>query len=278
MTRMRFLKVMSVGFAVTGLLVGCGGSGGGDNNTNNFNNSSGTGDSLGSVSVEPTASASGFISRGTSLVFGWPSLSNAPRSFSANLWRYKEGRGGEQREEYREAINASQPNSSAAQYTVRRRNGDLDESGVYYLELGTAAESRTYAFVVTAPPRSVPSRAVNISNPGGTGSLNNMTLRWTSDSAGSANIPTNTQFRLEFPSDASAPENFSVRIGRWKEGRGTEETSYNEQIGEVSRTGNGVWTVQRRDGTALEQGGTYILEITGGAITQPLRYAFIVRR
>lgn len=280
MNRMRFLSAAAMLLTISGLLAGCGGGGGGDNSSDGaFDNPTGTINSLGNVSVQPFPFQSGFISRGTNLVISWPSLGAAPRSFTADLWRYKEGRGGEDREEYRESIRAEQPNNSVAQYTVRRRDGQLDESGVYFLELGSPAEVRTYAFVVTSPPRSVPTRAVNISNPGGTGDLNNLIFRWTDDLNGSADIPTNTQFRLEFPSESAAPSNFAVRIGRWKEKRGSDDISYNEQPAEFSHTaGTGVWTVRRRDGFALEQGGTYIIEITGGALTEPLRYAFIVRR
>jgi hypothetical protein len=229
---------------------------------------------LSGLTVQPANAYSGYISRGTTFVLSWASASAAPRSTQVNLVRYFEARGDEDRGEFRERIDVNQ--SGASSWNVRHRSGDLAFGAVYYLDVRTALDRRRYAFTTSGGRAASPTRGVDISNGAGSGSLNNLTLRWTGEAAGSVGIATGTQFVLSFPSESQAPSRFTVRLRRFKEERGDESFSDSEQEISINHDpGSGDWVMRRRDNFRLESAATYVVEVDAPGEPFPRQYAFI---
>ncbi len=275
MNRKQFLSTATLLLATT--VAGCGG-GGNDNNDqgDRIDNQGGNASAdLSRLTVQPFHYDSAFISGGTRFLLSWPSVGDAPRTTQVALYRFLEARGEEIREDFREDIRIAGAGNAA--WTVRKQS-DLFPGGVFFLDVSTNLDRRRYAFIVEGG-RSVkteePTRGVDI-NTGGSGALSNMTLRWNGDAIGPVGIPTNNSFVLQFPSEGSAPPRISVRLRRYKERRGSDGPSANEQEIEVSHDGGtGTWIVRRRDNFALERGATYILEINADGEPRQRNYTFL---
>jgi hypothetical protein len=94
--------------------------------------------SLSSVQVSP-APGTVALPKGSPLRLTWPN-SSPPASFEVNLVRYQEARGGEDHREYTQPVTITQTGTN--QWDVKRRdNFDLDEGGVYYLEVTAPGEN-----------------------------------------------------------------------------------------------------------------------------------------
>lgn len=280
MNRKQFLGV--AGLLLVGTVTGCGGGGGGNQNDNEIINNPGGTDSidLSRLSVQPYREVSAYIDDDTEFLLSWPTAADAPRSVQARLYRFLEARGGESRQDLLEETSIVA--SSNSSWLVRPRF-DLAAGGAFYLDVTTALDRRRYAFIVeggraVALPalEETQTRAVDINNNGGTGSLSNLTVRYNGDNIGPVGISTSSVFLLQFPSEASAPAKMTVRLRRYKERRGDEDPSANEQQTEVSHeAGSGVWTVRRRDNFLLERGATYILEVLAEGDPFQRNYVFL---
>ncbi|MBC7804706.1 MAG: hypothetical protein H7145_01020 [Akkermansiaceae bacterium] len=265
MNRKQFLG--AAGVLLAGTVTGCGG-GGNDNENDNVsidNPGGSSSDDLSRLALEPPHDRAAYINDDTDFLLSWPSAAEAPRSAQVRLYRFLEARGGESREDrFEESFITGNNNGS---WVVRSRNF-LATGGVYYLDVSTALNRKRSAFIVE-DRRSVNlpvgqdtlTRAVDINNNGGTGSLNNLTLRYNGDSIGPVGIAPTSSFVLQFPSESAAPARMTVRLRRYKERRGEEGPSGNEQEIELLHdAGSNVWTIRRRDNFPLERGATYILE------------------
>ena len=231
---------------------------------------------LSRLTVLPTHPQSAYIGGDTRFVLLWPAATDAPRTTRVALYRFLEAQGDEVRENFREDIRIAANNASS--WSVRK-TGDLFPGGVFYLDVSTDLDRRRYAYIVgggrAVATNGEPTRGVDISTPGN-GSLSGMTLRFSGDATGTAGVSAATSFVLQFPSEVAAPPRFSVRLRRYKERRGTDEPSANEQKIEVAHdAGTGLWTVRRRDNFLLERGATYILEINADGEPQPRGYVFL---
>ncbi|MBC8134446.1 MAG: hypothetical protein H8F28_00990 [Fibrella sp.] len=266
MNRKQFLGATSM--LLVGTITGCGGGSNNDerNGTNIDNPSGSTSADLSRLTVDPPHDRSTYIDDDTDFFLSWPSVAEAPRTAQVRMYRFLEARGGESREDRFEETFVEGNNN--ASWRVRSRNF-LAAGGVYYLDVTTALSRKRYAFIVN-DRRSVNlpveqdarTRAVDINNDGGTGSISNLTLRYNGDGVGPVGIPTTNSFVLQFPSEASAPARMTVRLRRYKEQRGEEGPSGNEQQIELLHdAGSNFWTIRRRDNFLLERGATYILEI-----------------
>lgn len=280
MNRKQFLGVASV--LLVGTVAGCGG-GGSDNNQNDneiINNPGGSASAnLSRLTVQPFHERSAYIDDDTDFLLSWPTPADAPQTVQVRLYRFLEARGGESRQDFLEETSIVA--SSSSSWLVRPRF-DLSAGGVFFLDVTTTLDRRRYAFIVeggraVAIPTEQESRtrAVDIPNNGGTGSLSNMTLRYNGDNIGPVKIATNSVFLLQFPSDASAPARMTVRLRRYKERRGDEGPSANEQEVEYFHDTAGVWTVRRRDNFLLEGGATYILEVLAEGDPFQRNYTFL---
>lgn len=127
----------------------------------------GTGGSLRSVQIRPTPGTT-FIPRNTIFELSWTEENPPPSSFSASLRRYKEARGEEARTIETQVTELNRQGDSFI-WTLRRRdNFDLDQGGVYFLELVSSGET-VYATYIVTNDRSVepPSEEASVSNASG---------------------------------------------------------------------------------------------------------------
>ncbi len=266
MNRKQFLS--AAGVLLTGTVAGCGGGGSDrrdDNVTIDNPNGSSSAD-LSRLQIDPRLERSAYIDDETDFFLTWPSQAEAPRTTQVRLYRFLEARGGEGREDVLQDVRID--GNSNGSWAVRPRNF-LALAGVYHIDVTSSLDRRRQAFIIesgrtaTLPESTdAQTRGVSIENNGGTGSLSNLTLRYIGDTVGPVGIPIGTSFVLQFPSEASAPARMSVNLRRYKERRGDDGTSGDEQRVELLHdAGSNVWTVRRRDNFPLERGATYILEV-----------------
>lgn len=280
MNRKQFLGV--AGVLLVGTVTGCGGGGGGDQNDNEIINNPGGSDSvdLSRLTVQPSHDLSAYIDEDTEFLLSWPTAADAPRTVQARVYRFLEARGGESREDLLEETSIVA--NSTSSWLVRPRF-DLAAGGAFFLDVTTTLNRKRYAFIVEGgraaglpTEQDARTRGVDIINNGGTGSLSNLTVQYNGDGIGPVGISTSSVFLLRFPSEASAPAQMTVRLRRYKERRGDESPSANEQQVEFTHdAGTNVWTVRRRDNFLLERGATYILEVSALGDPRQRNYTFL---
>ncbi|MBC8140247.1 MAG: hypothetical protein H7Y38_02260 [Armatimonadetes bacterium] len=277
MNRKQFCGI-ALGLVATAV-AGCGG-GGDDNNRNDTesinNPGAGSVTDLSRMTVFPGQKDGAFIGQNTGFVLSWATATDAPRTTRVALYRFLEARGGETRSDFREDIRIA--GNTVSSWSVRKQS-DLFAGGVFYLDVSTDLDRKRYAFIVgggrSIAPSDEPTRAADVNTPGTTIGLGNLTVRYSGDATGAVNIPVATPFVLDFGAETNAPARFTVRLRRYKERRGTEEPSANEQNVDVSHdAGTGQWTVRRSDNFLLERGATYILEVVTDGETQR-NYVFL---
>jgi|GEM_PF-3157424 hypothetical protein len=259
--------VTSLAFAA---LSGCGGGGGDKQDVPSYITTNGTG-RLATVAIGPDPGGV-FISRITQFQAAWPDA-NPPPQFRVRLFRYKEARGGEGREISEQSVDVFQP--GATTWGIRRRGGsEMDQGGVYYLELTTPDQQEVLAAYIITNDRSqpLPGRAVDVT-PGTGGSLRGLTI---SPAPGSVFIRRNTTFTLAWNGEIPPPSQFTVALRRYQEARGGEARKDEEQRIFVNRQGNAnAWTVGRTDNFLLDPGGVYYLEVVAPG-EAPVRAAYII--
>lgn len=108
----------------------------------------GTNGNLASVRIEPEPGTT-FISKNTTFQLRWENGAEPPPSFEVQLRRYKEPRGTEINKDDREqAIEMGKADNSFT-YSVRRRDDfDLEENGVYYLEVRAGGDILRAPYIV----------------------------------------------------------------------------------------------------------------------------------
>ncbi|HVK06097.1 MAG TPA: hypothetical protein VM490_21690 [Armatimonadaceae bacterium] len=271
-TRREFLGGAAAAALLPLAAAGCGGGGGGDDQADvRFITTGGTG-ILATVAVGPDPGST-FISRVTQFQAAWPDANPPPR-FSARILRYEEARAGEPRQVTEQAADVSQ--IGATTWAIRRRNNfELDQGGVYYIELMTPDGQEDLSAYIVTNDRSQPlpaTRAEDVS-PGTGGNLSGLTI---SPAPGSVFIRRNTAFTLAWNGAVPPPSRFTVALRRYEEPRGGEPKNDVEQRITVTRQGNSnAWSVTRSDNFLLDTGGVYYLEVVAPGEV-PVRAAYII--
>jgi len=248
-------------------LTGCGG-GGGHSSPDIVTGADGR---LQDVQIGPRP-GSAFVSPSTTFQLSWTAAAPPPATFGVLLRRYQEPRGGESKDTGAQNITVTQQGPGFV-YNVGRKDGyQLDIGGVYYLDLHSGAgESRQAAFITDGGPTIPDNQSTQTVSPGTGGSLSGLTLV---PAPGSVNIPKNTAFLLSWNGPAPPPSQFTVSLHRYKEARGTDAGSNEEQNITISAQGGSVWRVRRKDDYDLESDGTYYLEVSAPG-QDPVRAAYI---
>lgn len=240
-------------------LAGCGGGG----SPNDTVRTSGTG-RVADVRVTPEPGAT-FIGRAESFVLEWPD-GNPPAEFNVTLHRFLEPRGGQQRETPIQTTIITSLGPS--RWSVERRDGfDLDNRGVYYVQLASPGQTTVrFAFIVQDD------RSVTV-DPETNGFAEDVILV---PSAGSVFVDRSRAFRLVWTADAPPPPTFTAFLYRYKEARGDQGFSVAEQEIELEDTSFGSelsWELTRTGNTLLEPNATYYIELRAGS--EIARRAFI---
>ncbi|MEI6431898.1 MAG: hypothetical protein WCP07_06930 [bacterium] len=263
---MRFrILLLTVVLAGTVLLSGCGG---GSSNSSDFSNiSTGQNGRLEDGVLGPSGGST-FISTGTVFQLSWPGAP-PPNEFGVALRRYKEARGGEDKEVSTQRIDVRREGNSNAWNIARRDNFDLDREGVYYLEgISTGSANIRKAFIV-ASGRAKDSRDIGT---GGNGSLAGLQIF---PPPGEVSIPRNTTFRISWSGSNQPPPRLGIEIVRYKEARGNEPKEIKAQAQDIKNNGNFTFDVKRRDNFLLDKDGVYFLEISAPG-ENTIRAAYIV--
>jgi len=239
---------------------GCGGSG---SSSNSGEIDTGGNGRLENVSVGPSPGST-FISTATVFQASWNALTPPPSQYKIALRRYQENGGSPSIEDQK--ISVSRQGSDFRWNIQRKDNFDLDQNGVYYLELTSPSSNlAARAAYIVASGRTVPSRFINT---GGNGSLSGIQI---SPAPGSVFIPRSQTFQISWASGTQPPPQLGIEIMRYNQGDGTSSS----QVQDIQSQGNFVYNVTRRDHFDLDQAGVYYLEITAPG-EQTIRAAYIV--
>jgi hypothetical protein len=108
--------------------------------------------SLNGLFVSPDT-GSVFIAKTTNFLLSWNGPTPPPAQFTVALRRFKEARGGEDREDQEQAISVTRQGSSNTWLVKRRDNFLLDTGGVYYLEIAAPGEGPARAAYIVSSDR-----------------------------------------------------------------------------------------------------------------------------
>jgi hypothetical protein len=256
-------KGIATTLALGGLLAltgGCG-SGGGDNSADI--NTGGNG-RLENVSVGPTPGST-YISTSTVFQASWNAASPPPSQYRVALRRYKENSGSPSIDDQKIDV---QRQGNDFRWNIQRKDGfDLDQRGIYYLELTSPSSSLAAraAYIVAAGRTAATSRYINT---GGSGNLDGIQV---SPAPGSVFIPRSQTFRISWGSGSQPPAQLGIEIMRYNEDSGNGSS----QKQDIQDRGGFVYDVTRQNHFDLDQAGVYYLEITAPG-EQTLRYTYIV--
>lgn len=104
--------------------------------------------SLNGVQISPTPGTV-FLPKHTTFTVKWPAGTTPPPVFDVNLVRYKEARGGQARDVSTQKIDITAAGTNT--WTVARQdNFDLDEGGVYYVEVTAAGSNSVRATYIVS--------------------------------------------------------------------------------------------------------------------------------
>lgn len=78
---------------------------------------------------------------------------------------------------------------------------------------------------------------------------------------GTVFVPASSAFQIQWTTDNPPPPQFSVKLQRYKEARGDEARSIEEQRITVPRQNDYTWQIRRTDGFDLDTSGVYYLEL-----------------
>jgi hypothetical protein len=219
---------------------------------------------LENVSVGPSPGST-YISTATVFQASWNAAFPPPAQYNVALKRYHENSGSPSTDDQKITI---QRQGSTFIWNIQRKdNFDLDQRGVYYLELTSPSSSRVAraAYIVAAGRTAATSRFINT---GGNGSLNGIQI---SPAPGSVYIPRGQTFQISWAPGSQPPAQLGIEIMRYNEDSGTGSA----QNQDIKDQGGFVYNVARRDQFPLDQGGAYYLEITAPG-EQTLRFAYII--
>lgn len=254
-------------------LAGCGGGGGTSNDQTTVTpGGGGVSGRLESVGVGPSP-GSVFIPRTNIFQIAWADAAPPPAEFTVALHRFKQPIGGESLDNGTQKVDVVRQTGSTYLWNVRRQNNDtLDQNGVYYLELNAPGfNSQRFAYIVAGNRSVAPTRAETI-KPGSSGSLGGLTI---TPSPGSVFISKQATFQVAWLGTNPPPPEFTVALRRFKEPRGTDNGSDEEQKITVTQGTGFVWNIKRRDNFDLDRSGVYYLEVTAPG-ENPIRAAYIV--
>ena len=257
-----------VGLLGIGLLsAGCGG--GGSHSSPDI--TTGASGRLADVQIGPRPGAA-FVSPNATFQLSWTAAAPPPATFGVLLRRYEEPRGGESKSTGTQNVTVTQPGAGYV-YNVQRKDGyPFDRGGVYYLDLHSGTgDTQQAAFITDGGPTVPGNQSTQTIRPGTGGSLSGLTLN---PAPGAVNIPKNTAFVLSWSGTVPPPSEFTVALHRYKEPRGTDTGSNEEQNITVSGQGVNVWRVRRKDDYDLETDGTYYLEVSSPG-QDPVRAVYI---
>lgn len=270
MTAKRKFWVALCAAAWSGLVLGgCGGGGGGEDSDVATINTGASG-RLEGAAIGPAPGAT-FVPAATTFQVGWSGSNTPPPQFTVALRRYLEARGGQDREVIAQRVDVAQ--QSGYTWSVRRRdNFELDLGGVYYLELAAPGSNGILSAFIVGRNRAASARAETV-RPGTSGRLDGVSV---SPTPGSVFIPKGTTFQVSWQGPTPPPSEFAVALRRYKEPRGSDIGSDEEQRITVTQQGSGfVWNVKRRDNFDMDVNGVYYLEVTAPG-ENPVRAAYIV--
>lgn len=104
---------------------------------------------LSDVQISPAPGAL-FIPRGTAFQIAWSAAAPPPPQVTVRLWRYQEARGGEPRLVGKKPLDPPARQGNAFVWNIKRRDSfDLDQGGVYFLELDAGGEKIRAACIVS---------------------------------------------------------------------------------------------------------------------------------
>jgi hypothetical protein len=139
MFRYEVLCILALGAVA---LPGCGGGGG---TRTEVDTGSPAGD-LRAVQISP-APGSVYISKETTFRLSWPQR-NAPATFTVELMRYREARGGEERSVEGQRTRLDRQGDAFVWDLKRTDNFTLDDDGVYFLRLRSGPDEVQAAYIV----------------------------------------------------------------------------------------------------------------------------------
>jgi len=249
-------------------LTGCGGGGGSHGSSDITTGANGR---LADVQIGPRP-GSAFVSPSTTFQLSWTGGAPPPAAFGVVLRRYGEPRGGESKDTGAQNVTVT-PQGPGFVYNVGRKDGyRLDTGGVYYLDLHSGVgETQQAAFITDGGPTISDSQSTQTVSPGTGGSLSGLTLV---PAPGAVNIPKNSAFVLSWSGPTPPPSQFTVSLHRYKEARGTDTGSNEEQNITTTPQGVNVWRVRRKDDYDLENDATYYLEVSAPG-QDPVRVTYI---
>jgi hypothetical protein len=251
MTRKEFFLTTTKAGIVTATLasVGCGsGSSGSDGQTitTGFNGL------LSDVSVSPAPGAV-FIGRATRFTVSWP-FGDPPREFTVFLRRFLEPIGGEEFETPSQRLLVSQ--IDARTWELRRENDfELDANAVYFLDMTAPGGQRERVVYITGSGRAV------TFNPGSGGALSDIRISPAPGSYGISRAVGADGFELEWDFDFPPPSQFTVRLRRFKERRGSDNGGDSEQATGGDSIGGFTYVVRRQNRFELDGLAAYYLEV-----------------
>jgi hypothetical protein len=260
----RWAAGIGAALVLAGLLAvsaGCGSGGSGDKTADI--NTGGNG-RLENVSVGPPPGST-YISTATVFQASWNANFPPPAQYRVALRRYKENGGSPSIADQKISV---QRQGSDFRWNIQRKdNFDLDQRGVYYLELTSPSTSLAAraAYIVASGRTAASSRYINT---GGNGHLDGLQI---SPAPGSVFIPRNQTFRISWAQGTQPPPQLGVEIMRYNEDSGNGSA----QRQDITDRGGFVYDVTRKDHFDLDSGGVYYLEITAPG-EQTIRAAYIV--
>ena len=204
---------------------------------------------------------------------GWTSAAPPPPSVIVSLSRYQESRGGAERLVTPMGISVA-PAAGALTWDIFPRS-PLMGDGVYFLEMSGSGTTLVRGCYLVEPSRSVSAtRAQTINTGTSAGTLGAVQF---SPSAGSVYIPRASPLQISWPAGSAPPPTFEIRLWRYKEARKSFSRDVSEQpLADPVRAGDAyTWTLRRRDGSDLDPGGVYYLELRAPGETD-VRSAYIV--
>ncbi|MDX1932698.1 MAG: hypothetical protein SFU56_08855 [Capsulimonadales bacterium] len=254
LSRKQFLVTSATGLVTvtSGMIAGCGG---GSNNSQSdaVSISTSFNGSLANATTTNPAPGAVFIGRATDFTLDFAG-GDPPRQFNVALRRFLEPIGGQSFQTPSQRIEISQITSRSWRI-ARRDNFDLDSGGVYFLDLtASGGQQQRFVFIVGT------TRAVT-ERPGTSGFLDDVNFNPDPGTYGITKSIGGQGFELDWSPSFPPPSEFTVRLRRYKERRGSDNGGDTEQAINLSKVRDYTYLVRRNSNFDLDGLAAYYLEI-----------------
>ena len=253
-------------------LAGCGGGGNNDSASDAVTVKTETDGRVADGFLAPRPGQA-FISRTTVFQIAWESTNPPPAQWKAALRRYREALGGESRDISTQKVTVDRVGTDY-RWNIRRRDSfQLDTSGIYFLELSDTVGGFEQIAYMVDESRSAGTRSVTVST-GGNGVLRDVVV---TPRAGSCFISSDTNFTIEWAISTPPPPDVRIELRRYKEQRGSDSRTDEEQKVEAIRIDSRpyAWTVRRKDNFRMDKGGVYYIALRADG-QDPYYAAYII--